>query len=237
MAPILELINYLDYSSHLVQKIYHLVWESNQVCVIRNFPLDDAALEGFSNSFGQPLLEARNQNGGAIGYVQVKGMDIPTYANTPHDFPCHTDCSDFLHPPELVFLLCVQPAREGGDSLIVNLNEVIESINSEDRKQLARPQFLFKDTKYPILDTVEGSTTIRYNRVMLEISRRLRNAPIDEQYELLNRFDQLLKNHQKVFKLVKGDCLVINNQKTLHGRFKFKSEERLLKRVRVVVAP
>lgn len=227
---------YLDYQHDLAllgHQIRPLLQEGEGICVIRNFPIqaDHLALVQLTESLGQPLLEAHNIDGGIVCAVEVDHESKqPAYANTPHVFPCHTDCSDFEYPPDTLLLLCERQATTGGESFWISLKEVLPHLSSAQIELLRQPVFHFRKTLYPIL----ADWGIRYNRLMIELYRRLFEVPADELSQLMDQLDHILAQHQHFFTLQAGDCLCLNNYKLLHGRGEFDpNSDRLLKRTRL----
>ena len=203
-------------------------------CMVEGMPCseDNAALEALCRELGEPLLEPHNLGGGMVCRVEVEQKQTRPYANTPWHFPGHTDCSDHARPPDTVLLLCEQPAASGGGSFVAPLAQVLETLALDDVFGLQEPQFFFRYGYLPILGLHRGRVGIRYNRVMLEMF-----TPPDQDPGvpgLLDRLDQAVEAASFSFSLRQGDCLILNNYTTLHGRTAFEDDgQRLLKRVRL----
>lgn len=229
-------VAYLDYQPNmmaLAAQIRPLLQPTPEagICVIRHFPIetDHGALLALTHQLGEPLLEAHNINGGAVCAVQVDHGGRPAYANTPHVFPCHTDCADFEQPPDVVLLLCEKQAQAGGESYWIPLKDVLPQLTSAQIEQLSQPLFPFRTNLYPIL----APWGIRYNRLMIDLYWRLYQWGTPELVALMNALDEVLAQHRQVFSLQVGDCLLLNNHHLLHGRGAFdENSDRLLKRVR-----
>lgn len=232
---------WLDYQAgpELSAQIREVLDQGRGACVVQNMPCsaENQALEQLALSLGQPLHEAHNLNGGMVCEVRPQPDDThPAYANTPYFFPCHTDCSDFEHPPNTVLLLCEQPARQGGESLLAHLDDFLPELGFADLLELQRPAFLFRRAFWPILSKQGEQVQIRYNRMMFEIFQRLQNIELDEdQLQALDHLDQAIAAHQVTFALKQGDCLIIDNQRLVHGRTAFETDHspRLYKRARL----
>lgn len=203
-------------------------------CIVTGMPCeaDDASLEALSRALGQPLNEPHNLKGGMVCRIEVESREHRPYASTPWHFAGHTDCSDHHHPPEIVLLLCEQPARQGGDSFVALLPEILVKLSPDDLFALQEPQFFFRYGYLPILSLAKGRITIRYNRQLLELFRPS-DTP-ESLLQLLDRLDRAIQAASIEFRLGPGDCLILDNHTTVHGRTAFTDDgSRLMKRVRV----
>lgn len=206
-------------------------------CVVQGLPCseDNAALEALARNLGEPLLEPHNLNGGMVCRIAVEAGETRPYASTPWHFPAHTDCTDYLHPPQIVLLLCEQPANEGGLSFVALVPQVLEQLAADDIFALQESRFYFRFGYLPILTLNRGRVAMRYSRQMLEMFKQPEQT--SETNELLDRLDQAIEAVSFGFRLNRGDCLILNNQTTVHGRTAFGDDgSRLLKRVRISVA-
>lgn len=203
-------------------------------CIVTGMPCDadDASLEALSRALGQPVNEPHNLTGGMVCRIEVEPRENRPYASTPGHFPGHTDCSDHRHPPEIVLLLCEQAARQGGDSFVARLPEILVKLTPDDLFALQEPQFFFRYGYLPILSLAKGRITIRYNRQLLEMFKPS-DTP-ETLIHLLDRLDQAIQAASFEFRLAPGDCLILDNRTTVHGRTAFDDDgSRLMKRVRV----
>ncbi len=204
-------------------------------CILKDFPCNDRTfLEQQVRAWGEPVIEARNLEGGMVFEVTVDtSAELPAYAATPYAFDCHTDCAEFAEPPDTVLLLCEQAAELGGESLWVPLDAVIPHLSYETLRQLQKPQFYFKGHSHPILSLGStGEIEVRYQPLAFMLSEQLgvwHKTP--DQAAALAEFAQALAQTVQIFNLVPGDCFVFHNRRSLHGRTAFQGQ-RLLKRVR-----
>lgn len=219
------------------------VLQQGGAMVLKQFPLeaDHASLKQLAQALGTPLLEAHNTESGMICPVEVETQTPDTpYANTPLYFPCHSDCSDFPEPPDVVILLCERQAGRGGESLLAAVDDIAQRLNPADIMAMQRPDFLFRHTQYPILFIHQGALAMRYNRMMIELFQRVNDWPENsEQQALFDRLDAAAENASQRFCLEAGDCFILNNYRLLHGRSAFEHSEdkgkRLLQRVRLTL--
>ena len=204
-------------------------------CILKDFPCHDRSfLEQQVRAWGEPILEARNLDGGMVFDVTVDhSAELPAYASTPYDFDCHTDCAEFTEPPDTVLLLCEQSAEQGGESLWVPLDAVIPHLSYETLRQLQKHQFYFKGHVHSILSLgTTGEIEARYQPLAFTLNEQLgvwQKTP--EQAAALDEFAHAVAQEVQRFTLAPGDCFVFHNRRSLHGRTAFQGA-RLLKRVR-----
>lgn len=227
---------------HSAQKLAQLtrtLLRDQGACLISDFPTTaaDHFLETFAQALGEPRIEATNLRGGMVCPVgPAYFAERAAYANLSRTFGCHTDCADFEHPPDTVIMLCERPAPEGGDSLLVRLDDLLQHLPPADIQALAQPVYLFRQALAPILTQVGTNVHIRYNRPWINVMPDLAITQLSsEQLVALAHLEAVISNCQVQFPLLANDCLVIDNQRLLHGRTAFADQApRLLKRVRVM---
>lgn len=154
-------------------------------------------------------------------------------------------------PPAYIGLLCVQPSRLGGDSEVIAADTLHDVIAAErpDLLPLYFERWHFLPPRLhtwpagsptivkPILERVGGELHVHYARVMIEPGMSRAGTPLDaRQREALDFLDSLLDRDDLLFRhrLARGEMLVTNNLRTLHGRGAFTDDgeaRRCLKRV------
>lgn len=235
----------LPYSqTHLTDAICASLSAKPGGCIITDMPCseDDNALEALSHALGIPLLEKDNLREGMVCRVEVEHRANRPYASTSLHFPGHTDCVDYAEPPDTVLLLCEQPAARGGESFAAHLDDFLPLLSPDDIFALHDAQFYFRFGYFPVLTLKQRQVRIRYNRIMLELFKPEQNP---ETEALLDRLDQAIAAVSFQFSLKRGDCLILNNHTTVHGRGAFSDDQsddkrdrtRLLKRSRLDLHP
>ncbi len=160
------------------------------------------------------------------------------HSTAPAAFACHTDGFGSGEPPQLVLLLCVRPDLDGGDTVLVRLDDVLPELSAQDINLLRQAVYPNGTTRVSILfDLENGKTGCRFNlKDLLFCVERVPGGVDEPALEASQRFSDVAESlcQKAQFKLLKGDCLVIGNKKVLHGRTAIsKDSGRLLKRVRV----
>lgn len=197
---------------------------------------DHQPLLALAQALGTPLQEAHNLDGGPVCEVRVeKGEGLIAYANTPYYFPAHTDLAELASPPAGVLLHCIRPATQGGDSFVIPVAELVDELSHAARKLLSQPCALLREAFLPVLwQSPQGDWCMRYNRMMTELSRRIQGLESDPMTAVWDQLDSLISEKIHPFALQAGDCLILDNHRTLHGRTAFVDNgQRLLKRVRL----
>lgn len=205
--------------------------------LLRGFPVDRGRDEtaiaywGVGQHLGQP--RSQNGQGHLLGHVRDLGLD-PADPNrrvyaTRERHRYHTDSCD------IVGLLCLQPARQGG------LSSVVSSVTLHNEMLTRRPdllEVLFEpfpvDRKgeipagkgpfylIPVCHWHKGELSVMYARDFIENSQRFPEAPrlTARQIEAMDFFDALAADPELHLdmQLEPGDMQFLHNHQTLHAR-------------------
>jgi hypothetical protein len=182
------------------------------------------------------LARSQNAKGHLLGHVRDVGLastdpNVRIY-QTHERQTFHTDSCD------VVGLLCLRPARSGGDSLLVSsstlYNEMrrrrpdlaavlFEPVPTDRRGEIPagmKPWF-----EIPVLNWYQGHLTALYQRQYVDSSQRLPEAPrlTAQQIEALDLFDALTNDPALHFsmRLDEGDMQFVHNHTMLHDRTAF----------------
>lgn len=187
---------------------------------------------------GTHLGNARSQN--AKGHVlgQVKNMGLNStdpkvrLYQTRERQTFHTDSCD------VVGLLCRQPAKEGGLSLLVSANTVFNEIRKRrpdlleillqpiatDRRGEV-PEGMLPYLLIPVFSHFQNKITPFYQRQYIESAQRFPDAPrlTSKHFEALDMFDELCNDPalHLTMMLEKGDMQFVYNHAMLHDRTGF----------------
>ncbi|WP_205123436.1 TauD/TfdA family dioxygenase [Marimonas lutisalis] len=187
---------------------------------------------------GAHLGTARSQNaaGHILGHVRDIGMD----ANDPKARIYQTSARQSFHTDsaDVVALLCLQDAKEGGDSLLVSAVSVFNRM-LEEAPDLARALFepIATDRRgevpagmqewmtIPVLSWFDGFLTVFYQRQYIESAQRFDGAPKMDarQRAALDLFDKLCDDPEMHLRmrLRPGDMQFVYNHSQLHDRTGF----------------
>ena len=209
--------------------------------VLRGLPIKKYS-EAFAATIfcgiGAHIGSARSQN--ADGHILGHVRDIGADANDPNSRiyqTCerqtfHTDSAD------VVGLLCIREAREGGKSLLVSAETIYNRMKQERPDLLEKlfdpiatdrrgeiPNGAKPYMEIPVLSWHEGYLTVFYQRQYIDSAQRFEGAMklSPEHVEALNMFDALANNPELCFgmQLQPGDMQFVYNHSQLHDRTGF----------------
>lgn len=209
--------------------------------VLRGLPVAEYSQEKAATIFcgiGAHLGKARSQNamGHILGHVRDVGADAADpntrIYQTMERQTFHTDSAD------VVGLLCLKDAKEGGNSLLVSTetiyNEMLrerpdlmpflfEPIATDRRGEIpegANPYF-----QIPVLNWYKGFLTGMYQRQYIDSAQRFPDAMrlTDKHVTALNLFDKTANDPRLhiSMRLVPGDIQLVHNHSMLHDRTGF----------------
>lgn len=187
--------------------------------------LDGAVGESFTVSLigsrrvGFDLVQDRGD------YAERKESSILSASNL--EFPMHTDCSFLERPADIVILYCLENAESGGESLLLNINNIIPLLPADYTRFLLTKKYTVYSKEYPVLEKGERGYFIRFNLgEFLSVDPPDRDSIIEE----LKSLTGLLADpaHVTTVKLRPHECLIINNRTCLHGRHGFEGNSRRL---------
>lgn len=209
--------------------------------VLRGLPVESYSQEFAAALFcgiGAHLGSARSQNaqGHILGHVRDIGVDAanPTSRiyQTSKRQTFHTDSTD------VVGLLCLREAREGGESLLVSALSIYNRMRSERPDLLTRlfepiatdrrgevPEGAGPYMEIPPLNWHAGQLTVFYHRQYIDSAQRFEDAMrlTPEHLEALNMFDTLANSPELnlSMQLKPGDMQFVYNHTQLHDRTGF----------------
>lgn len=179
---------------------------------------------GIGLHMGVPVRQ--NPRGDLLGLVMNVG-DVTKKTTRVYEtnlyLPYHSD------PSDVVGLLCVRKARQGGLSSLVSVaaihNEILASC----------PQYLGlyyrcwyfshlcedQPSLSPIFSHHEGKLSCRYLRQYIELGHEIRNLPLSRvEIEALDRFDEIMHREDLRLSMMlePGDLQFANNYAVLHSR-------------------
>lgn len=221
-----------------IDHLSNCILNGTGVEVLRGLPLENYTKQFAATIFcgiGAHLGHARSQNaqGHILGHVRDAGADASNpntrIYQTSERQSFHTDSAD------VVGLLCIRQAKEGGQSLLVSAETIF------NRMKTTRPDLLEKlfdpiatdrrgeippgaapFVSIPVFSWHEGYLTVFYQRQYIDSAQRFENAmrlsPLH--IEALDMFDALANDPELHFamQLKPGDMQFVYNHSQLHDR-------------------
>tara|TARA_Y100001960_G_scaffold313449_1_gene376395 strand:- start:348 stop:1433 length:1086 start_codon:yes stop_codon:yes gene_type:complete len=223
------------------EDIRHEILRGRGFILLRGLPVDRYSIEdsaiiyfGIGAHLGFPLPQ--NAKGHVLGHVKDLGrheFDTKSriYQTTARQ-TFHTDSSD------IVGLLCLHPAKRGGESAIVSSDTICNEVRRR-RPDLLPLLFQPYATDWrnespsggeghydvPVLSWFAGRLYCRYARRYINSAQRFKDVPelAQEEIEALDLFDSLADDPNIHLKMEfrAGDIQLIHNHQTLHDRTEF----------------
>ena len=231
----------LTHCDDLINTLKDTLLHGHGVMVLRGLPVErhsQALNAAIFCGIGAHLGSARSQNaqGHILGHVRNMGKSSADHNariyQTAERQSFHTDSAD------VVGLLCLQEAREGGRSLLVSAETLynhmrqlrpdltallFEPIATDRRGEI--PEGAKPYMEIPVLNWHAGKLTVFYQRQYIESAQRFPDAPrlTEKLIEALDLFDALANDpaiHLSM-QLKPGDMQFVYNHSQLHDRTAF----------------
>jgi len=227
--------------SKYVDSLKNKLLRSNGVELVRGLPVEDYSVEVAACIFcgiGSHLGSARSQNakGHIVGHVRDLGLSSADPNNriyqTSERQSFHTDSAD------VVGLLCLKRAKQGGESLLVSalsiynkfkavrpdlLPLLFEPIATDRRGEIPEGEKPYMTI--PVFNWHQNHLTVFYQRQYIDSAQRFDDAPrlSSKHIEALDLFDALANDSSLHFsmQLEPGDMQFVYNHSQLHDRTGF----------------
>lgn len=187
---------------------------------------------------GAHIGSARSQN--ADGHILGHVRDIGADANDPNSRIYQTNERQTFHTDsaDVVGLLCIREAKEGGKSLLVSAETIYNRMKQERPDLLEKlfdpiatdrrgeiPDGAKPYMEIPVLNWYEGHLTVFYQRQYINSAQRFEGAMklSSAHVEALDMFDALANDPELCFgmQLQPGDMQFVYNHSQLHDRTGF----------------
>lgn len=182
---------------------------------------------------GTMVYDVRD-TGQALGYGVRRSV-------TNLDLQFHTDAPWLAEPPELVGLLCLHPALEGGVSRFVSLVTAHDELERRQPALLRRLYAPFpwdrqaehapddpKDARQPVFEAPAGGLRGRYNHTLVESALALTSAILDDEgRQALTAMSEIVNLPARwvEFTIDRGQLQYLNNRLFAHSRTPFRDAE------------
>ena len=193
-------------------------------------------LGDLNNRYGE-LFEVKDRN------LDYKKQAIPV-SKTNASTGFHTDSTSFEYSPDIVGLLCLQPGKTGGESILANaanlflwmkkfhpvvtpvlLNDIIRDVITPGSKVDIES---IKKNRFPIFSSEDNVFKFRYMRYWIISGHESCKKLIPQELIIgLDHIDDFLKKKENLlhYNMVRGDILLINNNFICHNRSKYEDYE------------
>lgn len=235
----------------LLAEVRREVEQGSGVVVLRRFPVDKYSLEdiekiywGVGTHFGRAC--SQSASGDLLGHVTNRG-NSRGYNNTRR-LGMHVDSAEF------VGLLCIRPAKEGGENTLANALKMHEVIKRERpdllgilergfryhrRGEEAEGDEPITPYRVPVFSFEQGVLSCRYTRERIDLAARDLECPLTPlEQEAIDFFEMLAFRDDVRFDLTlkPGEALLTSNFEMLHSRTAFldwddPAEKRLVLRL------
>ena len=231
----------LDCFTDHLKALQHKLLHGNGFEVIRGLPTQNYSQEFAATIFcgiGAYLGSARSQNaaGHILGHVRDTGASSADpntrIYQTSERQSFHTDSAD------VVGLLCLREARQGGKSLLVSavsiynkmrdqrpelVEKLFDPIATDRRGEIPEGANPYMDI--PVMNWYQGHLTVFYQRQYIDSAQRFEDAMklTDAHVEALDMFDALANDPELhlEMQLQPGDMQFVYNHSQLHDRTAF----------------
>jgi hypothetical protein len=151
------------------------------------------------------------------------------YWRSTREARVHTDGPACGLPPSALVMVCKQPARDGGDVLLLDTWPLLRAIEADDPALFA--QLFDAPRRLQFADADHWGPTVSLRRGNLVTH----HPPFaDESCAISRAFHARVEDAPKVrFRLREGDVYVVNNHRCLHGRLAFEDLGRTIVRTMV----
>jgi len=184
---------------------------------------------GIGLHMGEPVRQ--NARGDLLGLVMHVGdvtkKETRVYQTNLY-LPYHSD------PSDVVGLLCVRKAKEGGVSSLISAGAIYNEILQHHPEYLGlyyRPMFyahLDRDLRSPLFSYHQGKLSCRYLRQYIELGHEQNHRPLSQvEIEALDVFDAAMQKPELRLDMMlePGDLQFANNYAVLHSRTAFEDHE------------
>ena len=159
------------------------------------------------------------------------GATAPGYAAfTDSELIPHTDGSSVSDPPELLLLTCVQPASQGGATLVADgalIMATLAAKNPAALRSLSAPRAAFFGPADGYLGAVFEPAGPDRMRIRLRLDDLVRFSTHTAAVVPLLR--TVISRHLKTLHLGPGDGVLLCNTRWLHGRAPFEGHRTMLR--------
>ena len=229
------------------------ILELKQRCLIHGigfFILDGISFANFSDQHVNEIFRIISTSLGQLYVQNIKnekfvvitdeGKSMKTggrYHQTKEGGSFHTDSPQWKNVPDFIGLLCIRPAKIGGESKFVSsytvhnqliklnpnfLQSLYKNFHFDKRNEFKKNES--PTTFEPIFRYENNELKFRYLRNYIDDGQKLVNQPLtNEQNHILDELDKIVHDEKFAvsYDLQKFDMTFFNNHRIIHGRTSF----------------
>lgn len=169
---------------------------------------------------------------------ETEESNVTRYSRTHLRLPPHTDSSYMMLPHEIVGFHCIEADENGGESIMVPIDDILQNLDKEALTCLREPVYPFGQGCHAIICGDEDNPLIRYYQAQVQRSLNEDYSLSQKHQAALTALDELLEQDRilQKFHLKPGQIVFMHNHKVLHGRTALTPESnRVLYRLRMHV--
>ena len=229
------------------------ILELKQRCLIHGngfFILDGISFANFSDQHVNEIFRIISTSLGQLYVQNIKnekfvvitdeGKSMKTggrYHQTKEGGSFHTDSPQWKNVPDFIGLLCIRPAKIGGESKFVSsytvhnqliklnpnfLQSLYKNFHFDKRNEFKKNES--PTTFEPIFRYENNELKFRYLQNYIDDGQKLVNQPLtNEQNHILDELDKIVHDEKFAvsYNLHKFDMTFFNNHRIIHGRTSF----------------
>lgn len=185
---------------------------------------------------GRPIFQ--NARGDLIGHVRDLGKNY--HSNNVRGYTTNSRIAPHCDSSDVVTLLCLQPAKSGGESLVVSSTSLFNKFRELFPDYL---KYLFEGyhfdlrgegatgkqdevtfNRVPIFSFYQGKLSCRFNqKTIIDGQRKVGNPLSGDRLKAIKLFGELAEEEHFSFPMTfkSGDIQILNNHNVLHSRESF----------------
>jgi len=186
-----------------------------------------------------PLAEDVNQGGrngqrsGELWFeVRYDPKHPDAYRHSANAQPLHTDGSYIPSFPNATLLSCVKNAGNGGETIFVDAEDLVNCLEQEDPTLLAEiseyamPHSRSGDHRVAkIVEKEDGKTRVNWNYYCVDENVESKGRDIANKFFEYHQTSSALKAKTLAVKLGPGDMVAWKDRQVLHGRNSFEAQQ------------
>ena len=210
--------------------------------LFRGTDISDKNLEYYCSRIGLPYT-------GSVFTIDVRFVrESRARALSLRKLEPHNECAYEPIGPSFVVLGCQDPGSRGGDFYLIDSQDVIDRLGSRFLEMARRIIFKVRSPRTGAVTTrcllvghplIKGFEVLKYSSIGSDDGSQAKYEPVNSSnYEselLIERLNRVLSEPviHRIHHWRKGDLVIFDNYRMLHGRYAYAGESRRLSHVRL----